>query len=139
MKKILQILGKKWYLLLLVAACIITQCYLQLMLPEKMGEIQTYINQYQSTLITQEELTQNILQTGGRMLLISAGVCILAVVQNFFSSWLGAYVGKIMRSEVFYKVNSLSLTNYNKFGTATDRKSTRLNSSHQIISYAVFC
>jgi len=119
MKKILQILGKKWYLLLLVAACIITQCYLQLMLPEKMGEIQTYMNQYQSTLITQEELTQNILQTGGWMLLISAGVCILAVVQNFFGSWLGAYVGKIMRSEVFYKVNSLSLTNYNKFGTAT--------------------
>ncbi|MFA6667647.1 MAG: ABC transporter ATP-binding protein [Bacilli bacterium] len=119
MKKILQILVKKWYLLLLVAACIITQCYLQLMLPEKMGEIQTYMNQYQSTLITQEELTQNILQTGGWMLLISAGVCILAVVQNFFGSWLGAYVGKIMRSEVFYKVNSLSLTNYNKFGTAT--------------------
>src|SRR5574344_56462 len=119
MKKILQILGKKWYLLLLVAACIITQCYLQLMLPEKMGEIQTYMNQYQITLITQEELTQNILQTGGWMLLISAGVCILAVVQNFFGSWLGAYVGKIMRSEVFYKVNSLSLTNYNKFGTAT--------------------
>jgi ATP-binding cassette, subfamily B, multidrug efflux pump len=89
------------------------------MLPEKMGEIQTYMNQYQSTLITQEELTQNILQTGGWMLLISAGVCILAVVQNFFGSWLGAYVGKIMRSEVFYKVNSLSLTNYNKFGTAT--------------------
>src|SRR5438552_19059404 len=25
------------------------------------------------------------------------------------------------------------------FGVATDRKSTRLNSSHQIISYAVFC
>src|SRR5258708_38239771 len=24
-------------------------------------------------------------------------------------------------------------------GTSTDRKSTRLNSSHQIISYAVFC
>src|SRR5207244_10624330 len=25
------------------------------------------------------------------------------------------------------------------FGTSSDRKSTRLNSSHQIISYAVFC
>src|SRR5574344_1737671 len=25
------------------------------------------------------------------------------------------------------------------FGSITDRKSTRLNSSHQIISYAVFC
>src|SRR5258708_9338028 len=27
----------------------------------------------------------------------------------------------------------------NKFAIRTDRKSTRLNSSHQIISYAVFC
>src|SRR5258708_10061044 len=27
----------------------------------------------------------------------------------------------------------------NPMGTKTDRKSTRLNSSHQIISYAVFC
>src|SRR5258708_11728052 len=26
-----------------------------------------------------------------------------------------------------------------RFGDETDRKSTRLNSSHQIISYAVFC
>src|SRR5258708_29259187 len=26
-----------------------------------------------------------------------------------------------------------------RFGVARDRKSTRLNSSHQIISYAVFC
>src|SRR5258708_17765599 len=28
---------------------------------------------------------------------------------------------------------------YAVHGTPTDRKSTRLNSSHQIISYAVFC
>src|SRR2546426_7499519 len=27
----------------------------------------------------------------------------------------------------------------NRSGTATDRKSTRLNSSHLVISYAVFC
>src|SRR5258708_19191683 len=27
----------------------------------------------------------------------------------------------------------------NQFGASEDRKSTRLNSSHQIISYAVFC
>src|SRR5258708_25866984 len=34
---------------------------------------------------------------------------------------------------------SLSLLTQRAFATALDRKSTRLNSSHQIISYAVFC
>src|SRR5258708_13703818 len=32
-----------------------------------------------------------------------------------------------------------SMTIFMRLGTETDRKSTRLNSSHQIISYAVFC
>ena len=119
MKKVIQILLKKWYIVLFVAACIILQVNLQLTLPEEMGYIQGYMNQYAVGGITKDAMTQSILETGGWMLLLSAGICICAVVQNFFASWLGAFVGKIMRAEVFYKVNSLSLSNYNKFGTAT--------------------
>src|ERR1017187_5340713 len=39
------------------------------------------------------------------------------------------------------RVRTETKTNYSKCGTATtvDRKSTRLNSSHRCISYAVFC
>ncbi len=119
MKKVIQILLKKWYIVLFVAACIILQVNLQLTLPEEMGYIQGYMNQYAVGGITKDAMTQSILETGGWMLLLSAGICICAIVQNFFASWLGAFVGKIMRAEVFYKVNSLSLSNYNKFGTAT--------------------
>src|SRR2546426_8919884 len=35
--------------------------------------------------------------------------------------------------------NGLGFTYYDSTGTTTDRKSTRLNSSHLVISYAVFC
>ena len=119
MRKVIKILFKKWYVVLLVAACIILQVNLQLQLPEEMGNIQTYMNQYSSGAITQDAMYQGILETGGKMLLVSAGIALCAVVQNFFAAWLGAFVGKFMRAEVFYKVNSLSLSNYNKFGTAT--------------------
>ena len=119
MKKVIKILFKKWYVVLFVAACIITQCNLQLMLPEKMGNIQTFMSQYASGTITKDAMNSGILETGGWMLLIAAGIALCAVVQNFFAAWLGAFVGKFMRQEVFYKVNSLSLSNYNKFGTAT--------------------
>src|SRR5258708_23788988 len=34
---------------------------------------------------------------------------------------------------------AVQLGTWTGFGERTDRKSTRLNSSHQIISYAVFC
>ena len=119
MKKVIKILFKKWYVVLFVAACIIAQCNLQLMLPEKMGNIQTFMSQYASGTITKDAMNSGILETGGWMLLIAAGIALCAVVQNFFAAWLGAFVGKFMRQEVFYKVNSLSLSNYNKFGTAT--------------------
>src|SRR5207244_2787454 len=36
-------------------------------------------------------------------------------------------------------LNPTSVTGGKQSSTGTDRKSTRLNSSHQIISYAVFC
>src|SRR5438552_12867755 len=41
-----------------------------------------------------------------------------------------------MRSGI---ADAVSRTAGGRGGCATDRKSTRLNSSHQIISYAVFC
>ncbi len=119
MKKVIKILFKKWYIVLFVALCIIAQCYLQLTLPEKMGNIQTYMSQYATGAITKDAMNASILETGGWMLLIAAGIAVCATVQNFFAAWLGAFVGKFMRQEVFYKVNSLSLSNYNKFGTAT--------------------
>src|SRR5207244_8661273 len=41
--------------------------------------------------------------------------------------------------ESYYNLNNFGFGSLYKFPPQPDRKSTRLNSSHQIISYAVFC
>src|SRR5256885_12970880 len=47
--------------------------------------------------------------------------------------------GSLPRLEVtVFDITHLSVIN-DSFGRHTDRKSTRLNSSHLVISYAVFC
>src|SRR5207244_904922 len=50
-------------------------------------------------------------------------------------------VDPIEGTELLFEMRTLPATNYfnGSRGTVSDRKSTRLNSSHQIISYAVFC
>lgn len=111
MLKLLKFVWHKRYFLLLAAAAIIGQCYLQLMLPEYMGTIQT--------LVTTNGTTKEILIQGGYMLLISVGVICLAVVQFYSASTISAYVGEKLRETMFSKVNSLSYTEYNNFGTAT--------------------
>src|SRR5574344_202547 len=119
MKRVIKILSERWYLVLLVAICIFAQCYLQLMLPEYMGNIQNAMPQAGFTDAQKQDAISNILIQGGYMVLISFAVVVLAIIQGYFNSFLGAYVGKRMRYEMFHKINRLSLTNYNKFGTAT--------------------
>ena len=113
MSKVLHFLRKKRPFLLLIACAIIAQCYLQLMLPEYMGKITTLITSNSPDKINQ------IWINGGYMILISIGVVVLATIQNFTGATLSAYVGRELRTEMFHKVNHISLTEYNKFGTAT--------------------
>ena len=95
-------------------AAIISQCYLQLLLPDYMGQITRLVTSVGYTPDVYE-----ILSIGGIMITISAGVFILAIIQNFLGSTLSAFVGRELRNEVFQKVNTISLAEYNKFGTAT--------------------
>ncbi len=111
MTKILSILKDKWYFVILVAAAIIGQCWCQLELPTYMGYIQSAINS--------QEGTATILQYGGVMVLYAIGVVILAIIQNYFGAYLGAYVGLKLRESVFVKVTSINLTNYESFGTSS--------------------
>lgn len=113
MSKVLHFLRKKRPFLLLIACAIIAQCYLQLMLPEYMGKITTLITSDSPDKINQ------IWVNGGYMILISVGVVVLATIQNFTGATLSAYVGRELRTKMFHKVNHISLTKYNKFGTAT--------------------
>src|SRR5574344_2767856 len=50
---------------------------------------------------------------------------------------LQEYVQKFPESAIMFAESSLA--EWLKIQSSADRKSTRLNSSHQIISYAVFC
>lgn len=95
-------------------AAIISQCYLQLLLPDYMGQITRLVTSVGYTPDVYE-----ILSIGGIMIAISAGVFVLAIIQNFLGSTLSAFVGRELRNEVFQKVNTISLAEYNKFGTAT--------------------
>src|SRR5438034_243277 len=76
-------------------------------------------------------------------LLLAVGLLVVVAIasqlQGLAVSLLRTYAGErlllALRSEIFRHVQRLSLL----FHDTRDRKSTRLNSSHTVISYAVFC
>lgn len=146
MKKLFSIMFKRWYFVLLSTLSIITQVYFQLLLPEFTGNIQTIINYKGGSLVeagtalgatvslsnpltnvvttidhylSQNEVTSLILEFGGWMILICVVIFICAIIQHYTAAAVGAYVGKTLRKEMYHKVNTLSLSDYNKFGTAT--------------------
>lgn len=63
--------------------------------------------------------TGYILRIGGVMLLISAGGALCAIISSFLSSKTAVGFGRIMRNELFTKVESFSLHEFDKLGTAT--------------------
>src|SRR5256714_2989235 len=60
-----------------------------------------------------------ILQVGGVMLLIAAGGTICSIAASFLSSTTAVGFGRIVRSQIFTRVESFSLHEFDHFGTAT--------------------
>jgi ATP-binding cassette subfamily B protein len=60
-----------------------------------------------------------ILKIGGFMLLIAAGVTLCAIAATYLSSKTAVGFGKILREKIFAKVESFSLHEFDKLGTAT--------------------
>ncbi|KGK90067.1 multidrug ABC transporter ATP-binding protein [Desulfosporosinus sp. HMP52] len=60
-----------------------------------------------------------ILKTGGFMLLIAAGGTICAIIAAYLSARTSIGFGKIIREKLFSKVESFSLHEFDKLGTAT--------------------
>lgn len=63
--------------------------------------------------------TQRIMEIGGIMLLVAAGGAICAIIASYLSSLSAVGFGKILRSKLFRRVESFSLHEFDKIGTAT--------------------
>ncbi len=63
--------------------------------------------------------THKILQIGGLMLLIAGGGAFSAIIAGLLSSRIAVGLGTILRSKVFQRVESFSLNEFDKLGTAT--------------------
>lgn len=63
--------------------------------------------------------TQYIIKIGGYMILIAAGGTICSIIASFLSSKTAVGFGKNIRSKLFTKVESFSLDEFDKLGTAT--------------------
>ena len=63
--------------------------------------------------------TDYIWKTGGLMLLVAGGGVVCAVTASLLSSQAGAGFGRILRGKVFSRVESYSLHEFDKVGTAT--------------------
>lgn len=63
--------------------------------------------------------TQKIMQIGGVMLLVAGGGAVCAIIASYMSSIAATGLGKILRSQIFRRVESYSLHEFDKIGTAT--------------------
>ncbi len=63
--------------------------------------------------------TAKIMNIGGIMLLVTGGGAICAVIASYLSSGTAVGLGAILRSKIFSRVESYSLHEFGKFGTAT--------------------
>lgn len=63
--------------------------------------------------------TGYILKTGGFMLLVAGGGVLCAIMVSFLSSIVSGGFGRVLRNKVFRQVESFSLNEFDKIGTAT--------------------
>lgn len=63
--------------------------------------------------------TDEIMGIGGYMLLVAGGSMLVAVIAGYWSSKIATGLGRTLRSKVFEKVESFSLHEFDKLGTAT--------------------
>jgi len=95
--------------IILIFICVMLQAIADLFLPNLMSNIV-------DKGIVSEDFSY-ILKTGGVMLIITLFGGIASILLNYFSSKTGAGLAKNMRHEIFEKVESFSLSEFQKIGT----------------------
>ena len=93
---------------------IVLQTFLDLELPEYMATIITYLQQE-----NMPDRVNQILINGGWMLACAVGSLGSAVLVNFFVSKISGRLSANIRSALYGKIESFSLTEINKFSTAS--------------------
>lgn len=116
MFKLVKYIKNLWWALLLNTGIIVCQAWLQLTLPDYMQKI---LNTMQDVGLTYDKKMSEIWSCGGIMLAICLGILVCAVAIGILNSVIGAIYARNIRNEMFKKIMSFSLFEFNQFGTAT--------------------
>ena len=116
MFKLVKYIKNLWWALLLNTGIIVCQAWLQLTLPDYMQKI---LNTMQDVGLTYDKKMSEIWSCGGIMLAICLGILICAVAIGILNSVIGAIYARNIRNEMFKKIMSFSLFEFNQSGTAT--------------------
>ena len=111
MIKIFKYVLPLWKRLILISFGFAFMAFLQLQIPRNVGLI--------TNLVLSDQPTSEILMTGLWMLALSLGVIALAIGNALLNSSIATGFAKNVRDAVFQKVNQLSLTEFEKFGTSS--------------------
>jgi ATP-binding cassette, subfamily B, multidrug efflux pump len=111
MIKIFKYILPLWKKLLLISVGFGFMAFFQLQIPREVGKITNFV--------IQQEDTALIIRSGLYMLSISLGVISLAIVNSLLNSSIATGFAQNVRQAVFKKVNTLSLSEFEKFGTAS--------------------
>ena len=111
MIKIFKYILPLWKKLILISIGFGFMAFFQLQIPREVGRITNFVIQQQDTAL--------IIRSGLYMLSISLGVISLAIVNSLLNSAIATGFAKNVRQAVFKKINTLSLTEFEKFGTAS--------------------
>lgn len=111
MIKIFRFVLPLWKRLILISIGFAAMAFLQLQIPRNVGLI--------TNLVLADEPTSEILVTGLWMLALSLGVIALAIGNALLNSSIATGFAKNVRDAVFKKVNQLSLSEFEKFGTSS--------------------
>ena len=111
MIKIFKYVLPLWKRLVLISFGFSAMAFLQLQIPRNVGII--------TNLVLADQPTNEILMTGLWMLTLSLGVIALAIGNALLNSSIATGFAKNVRDAVFLKVNQLSLTEFEKFGTSS--------------------
>ncbi|MDE6284311.1 MAG: ABC transporter ATP-binding protein/permease [Bacilli bacterium] len=103
---------RECFLILVCVVFIVAQVWLDLKVPDYMSEITQLVE-------TEGSKMTDILKNGGFMVLCAFGSLISAVIVGYIASFVAATFSKVVRKDIFSKVESFSSGEVKKFSTSS--------------------